>query len=457
MNFVTGLTNTTYTQNGAVTNKSTLSACLDLFSMGVSASLDEKIILIEKALAEDIITAIKVVFYLRDCRGGQGNKDIMQALFKVKTLTQLIPFIAEYGSYKDLIKLYNQTNDHLKSAVTAYYVSRLIEKDNLAAKYAPRKGEFAKALTKTLLMTPKEYRQHIVSLSKTVEQEMCARKWSTINYKQVPSRANKLYAKAFARHDEGRYNDFLALVQRGDATMNSAQLYPHEILGMITHEYNKEAAANALWKSLPNYMEKAVNVLPIIDVSGSMGSIAYSKYTCLDIAVGLGMYFSEHNTGDYKDLWLQFADKPLVEKFTGDTLSKRFSSMNRNRWGGSTNLQGVFDFVLAHSNKENAPKIILIVSDMEFNSCTRYGTNMDNIRRKYDEAGIEMPVVVFWRVDVKVMQQPVIKSDLNTIVVNGYSPAFAKTLLAADLENITPLKMMHKAIAKYDFVDSLSF
>lgn len=61
MNFVTGLTNTTYNQNGAVTNKSTLSACLDLFSMGVSASLD-KIILIEKALAEDIITAIKVVF-----------------------------------------------------------------------------------------------------------------------------------------------------------------------------------------------------------------------------------------------------------------------------------------------------------------------------------------------------------------------------------------------------------
>lgn len=55
------------------------------------------------------------------------------------------------------------------------------------------------------------------------------------------------------------------------------------------------------------------------------------------------------------------------------------------------------------------------------------------------------------------MQQPVIKSDLNTIVVNGYSPAFAKTLLAADLENITPLKMMHKAIAKYDFIDSLSF
>lgn len=457
MQFTDSLLNTTTTQNGALSNVSSLSACLDLFSMGVSSSFTEKINLIQAALLEDPKTAVKVVFYLRDCRGGQGNKDILQALFEVKTLSQLIPFIVEYGSYKDLIKLYAKQNNHLQVAVANFYATALLANNNLAAKYAPRKGALAKHLTTILELTPKAYRQLIVSLSKTVEQSMCARKWSAINYKQVPSRANKLYAKAFDRHDSGRYQDFLSLVTSGRETMNSAQLYPHEIFNMIHGSINEANTAQALWQSLPNYMEKAVNVLPVIDVSGSMGSPAYSSYSCLDIAIGLGMYFAEHNTGEYKDLWMQFSSEPIAERFKGNTLIERFGNMNRHKWQRSTNLQMLFDFVLRSSTKENAPKIILIVSDMEFNSSCNTRTNFEEIRRKYAEAGIDLPVLVFWRVDVKSKQQPVIKSDINTVLVNGYSPAFCKTLLEADLTNITPLAMMQKAITKYSFIDDLSF
>ena len=44
MDFATFITNHTTTLNGAVSNRSSLNACLDLFSMGVSASNKEQLI-----------------------------------------------------------------------------------------------------------------------------------------------------------------------------------------------------------------------------------------------------------------------------------------------------------------------------------------------------------------------------------------------------------------------------
>ena len=58
-NFTKSLCNTAYTSNNAISNKSSLSACLDLFSMGVSSQ--DKQSLIKAALLEDLLTAIKTV------------------------------------------------------------------------------------------------------------------------------------------------------------------------------------------------------------------------------------------------------------------------------------------------------------------------------------------------------------------------------------------------------------
>ena len=66
--------NFTYTENHALTHKSTLDAVLDLFGMGAAyrTRTDEDcIFLFKKAFDEDPTLAMKCLFYLRDCRGGK--------------------------------------------------------------------------------------------------------------------------------------------------------------------------------------------------------------------------------------------------------------------------------------------------------------------------------------------------------------------------------------------------
>lgn len=452
MDFITAMCNTEYTQNGALTNKSSLSACVDLFSMGVSSSNKEELIL--KALKENPLLTFKIVFYLRDCRQGQGNKDILHALFKLAegSLPQLFPYIPEIGYWKDLVKVYNEyPASH--AYLLGLFSKALYKDDNLCAKWLPRQGKLAADLSMHLNLSRKQYRKTLVKLSNTVEQKICARQWSTVEYKSVPSRANKLYSQAFLNHDSSRRNEFLSQVESGEVTMNASQLYPHEIVGMA----KTDSTANALWKSLPNYMENAQNVFSVIDTSGSMSwsPTIPGGYCPLDIALGLGLYFAEHNTGPFKNIWCTFSNKPEIRKIQGTTLTEKLHTLNHSGWGGSTNLQAVFDLILAHSTKENVPKIILIVSDMEFNYCTNI-TNYDLIKAKYVKAGIKMPTLVFWRVDVKVAQQPVTFDEQGTVLINGYSPTIMKELLAGDLSDITPEKMMLKAIGdKYDYLDKL--
>lgn len=116
--FLQNALNTTTTANGAKTYKSSLSACLDLFSMGVSSSSKEGLIL--SALAEDPVLATKVVLYLRDVRSGQGNKDIARAFHKavlsnktavsIANLIKILPHLPEVGSWKDVYNLYGMNN-----------------------------------------------------------------------------------------------------------------------------------------------------------------------------------------------------------------------------------------------------------------------------------------------------------------------------------------------------------
>ena len=67
-------TNYTYTENGAVTHKSTLNAVYDLFALGGayrSRNDEDCILLFKKAFEQDEELALKCLFYLRDIRGGK--------------------------------------------------------------------------------------------------------------------------------------------------------------------------------------------------------------------------------------------------------------------------------------------------------------------------------------------------------------------------------------------------
>ena len=103
----------------------------------------------------------------------------------------------------------------------------------------------------------------------------------------------------------------------------------------------------------------------------------------------------------------------------------------------STNIQAVFDLILDRAEamnipKSDMPKMLFIVSDMEFNQATCNNTmiNFEVIRNKYAESEYEMPTLVFWNVNSSRNQTPVTINDRGVILISGCSPVIFKYALS---------------------------
>lgn len=73
--------NFTTTENGAAALKSTKNACLDAFSaLPAATAMSEEYIIrtFSKAFAEDRALAMRILFYVRDIRGGQGMRRVFE-------------------------------------------------------------------------------------------------------------------------------------------------------------------------------------------------------------------------------------------------------------------------------------------------------------------------------------------------------------------------------------------
>ena len=74
LNGLKNQSNFTYTENGAVTHKTTKSMLLDMFAMGAAMrnrSDNDVILMFKNAYEENPEYALKCLFYIRDIRGGK--------------------------------------------------------------------------------------------------------------------------------------------------------------------------------------------------------------------------------------------------------------------------------------------------------------------------------------------------------------------------------------------------
>lgn len=74
LNGLKNQSNYTYTENGAITHKTTKSMLLDMFAMGAAyrnRSEEDCILLFKNAYEENPEYALKCLFYIRDVRGGK--------------------------------------------------------------------------------------------------------------------------------------------------------------------------------------------------------------------------------------------------------------------------------------------------------------------------------------------------------------------------------------------------
>lgn len=472
--------NESYTENGAAGYRTSGKALLDI-NLAVSSLRNETPANIKarfaKAYYEDKLLAIKWLFYAGDVRGGLGERRLfrtgMEYLIQEKPAIalKLLKLIPEYTRWDNLVvlldtALHNEVvaiiKEQLDSDMYNYGRKQPI---SLCAKWMPSANassaetrRYAKLLIGQLGITERQYRKMLSALrsyTNVVEVKMSNREWSAIEYAAVPSRANLIYNKAFLRNDEERRREYLSKLEKGETKINAGVLFPHDII----HRYTSgswsinvkayDAALEELWKALPDYVKDNGNTICVADGSGSMTStIGGTSVTCLDVANALAIYFAERSSGQFKDKYITFSEHPqLVNLANAKTLHDKIGIALTHDECANTNIEAVFDLILTTAVKANMkqtelPANILVLSDMEFDSCaissrrSGYGyARVDQklfsaIAKRYAEHGYKVPRLVFWNICSRTGTIPVKENDLGVALVSGFSPAIVKMVLS---------------------------
>lgn len=457
-------TKNSFTENGMVTNSSSLNECVNLFfQIGAMRGQDKTRLInaFTKAFGENPLTAMKLLFWARDVRGGAGErqifKDIVSYLANNRTaiMAKNIHLISEFGRWDDIEVLFGTP---LEGEALKIISDALANKNGLCAKWMPRPNvknreakRIANTIRKYLGLAPKDYRKLLVENSNTVEQLMCAREFSRIDYNKLPSKAMSDYMKAFSKNDLARFQDYLSKLEKGEAKINASALYPYDVIKSLKQGNTK--GADLQWNALPNFMEtNNERIIPLVDVSGSMDTpvAGNPNLRVMDIAVSLGLYISERNISPFKDAFITFETTPRLFVVKG-SLSERYRQMIQSPWGGSTDVERAFGLVLDSAVKHSVPQsemptMMLILSDMEFNQASRWSdTAQDMIERKFKAAGYEMPKIVYWNLASRGDSNKPVKFDKNgTALVSGFSPSILTNLLGGN--EMTPYSMMMKVV-----------
>ena len=464
------------TENGALALRTTNSAVYDMFAMGAayrSRSDEDCILLFKNAYEENPVLALKCLFYIRDCRGGQGERRFFRACFrwlaenKPVRARNLIEYLPEYGRYDDLFTLFDTPVEKNVMALIEHQLREdMACKKNgisLIAKWLPSENASnaetiarARKIRRSLGITSKQYRQMLSKLRTKInvlEKLMSANRWDEIEFDKIPSRAGIIYRNAFARRDmiAKRYESF---AKDKSTKVNASVLYPYEVVAKAvktsrwsyhfdTLSEVDRAMINKYWDNLPDYLNgKSCSMMCVVDTSGSMtGSEAAAP---INVAISLGLYCAERIGGPFKNHYISFASKPQLIKTEGIDFVDKVRRIYKTNLCDNTDLEAVFDLLLRTATKKGVnpndiPKTIVVISDMEIDSGTGYwsrnqwtktsaSTEMEKIRQKWATYGLQLPKLIYWNVESR-NSNTFLDSGPNVTFVSGMSPVIFKSVL----------------------------
>lgn len=467
------------TENGALGYASTGKALVDLnFAVASLRNESEEEIIKKfvKAYYEDRVLAVKWLFFLRDIRGGLGERRSFRIIFSYlvsgekKLAEKLVPLVAEYGRFDDLLCLIGTPLEEtvfglFKEQLESDMEKMLNKKQvSLCAKWLPsinasssETKNAAKKIVKYLGITAKEYRQMLASLReyiKVTEVLASSGRWQDIVYEHVPSKANLRFRNAFIKHDEERRKAYLESLVKGESKINAGTLMPHDIVLAYTKEWETLAdydeTLEQLWNSLDDTIKGAENILCVVDGSGSMTfCIGDSRLEAIDVSNALGIYFAERLSGPYKDHFITFSSRPeYVDLSKCKSLREKLELAFSHDDCTNTDIKATFRLVLEtavknHLTQEELPSTILVISDMEFDyavTSNNMETLFEGIDREFKEHGYKMPRLVFWNCNSRTNVIPVRENEFGVGLVSGFSVNVCKMVLSGKLDPYECLK-----------------
>ena len=491
LNGMKQVNNYAVTENGALTHFTTMDGLLDLFAMGAAyrTRTDEDVILLfKKAFDENPVYALKCLFYIRDVRGGQGERRFFRvatkylAKYDTAAMQRNLIHVPEFGRWDDLFvfigtPLETEALDIIKHQLA---LDAQCKTPSLLAKWMPSENtssaktvKTAKVVRKYLGMSPKQYRKVLSALRARInvlERLMSEGRWDEIEFDKIPSKAGLKYKNAFARHDIERmkknpevksYADF---AKDTETKVNAKALYPYEVVAKALeamgvrnwgYGYSSRGAqsmdstdrlmVNKYWDNLADYFKgKTFNGLAVVDTSASMrGQDAASP---INVAISLGMYCAERAKGPFAGHYVAFSRTPRLVSVEGVDFCDKVKRIYDANLCENTNIEATFDMLLNtaianHCSQDDLPQNIMIISDMEFDQGTSQGwgynrttfnakTLMEQIRVKWANHGYRMPHLIYWNVQAR---QNNIPEDIGcglVSYVSGMSPSIFDTIMS---------------------------
>lgn len=287
----------------------------------------------------------------------------------------------------------------------------------------------AQRFIKEFDVTPAVYRKTLSGLRErlhVVERLMSQNRWNEIDFSHLPSRAGLLYRNAFKRRDliAEKYKEFA----HSDEKVNAGTLYPYDVvaaakkvMGSDYYYSNKRVAlddterlmVNKYWDNLNDYFKGGIsNMMVVADTSGSMTS-GSGSIAPIDVAVSLALYAAERAKGPFANHYISFSRYAKLVQTTGVDFCDKVNRIIRANLCENTNLESVFDLVLDTAmgyrvRPEDIPSTLVIVSDMEVDSCSDMCGNkqvfMEKLRNKWQRicgGKYKFPNLVYWNVDAR--------------------------------------------------------
>lgn len=480
-------TNFTTTENGAVSHRTTCSDLYDMFAMGAAMRKrsDEDVILMwRKAYAEDPLYALKCLFYIRDAREGQGERRFFRLCINdlakqdPDAVLRNIISIPFFGRWDDLYALVDTPlqDDAMKvikaqleidvASETPSLLAKWMKSENTSSAESRRLGRITREY---LGMSHKQYRKTLSILRTRInvlEKLMSENRWDEIQFDKIPSKAGLKYRNAFARHDlerekagEKTYAEF---AKDESTTVNAGTLYPYEVVDKATKVWTRKGwydyqlppmddtqrlMVNKYWDNLTDYFNGATfNGIAVVDTSGSMTG---SSASCpINVAISLGMYCAEKAKGPFAGHYISFASRPQLIPVEGVDFCDKVMRIYKTNLCDNTNIEAVFDLILNNALKYNMsrddlPQNIIIISDMEFDcgvgnyhwgylpedSKRETLTLMECIRKKWNSYGYDLPHLIYWNVDARQNNIPML-DDGPVSYVSGMSPTIFETIMS---------------------------
>ena len=458
------------TENGAIAHSSTGSNLYDLFAFGGAyrnRTVEDCLTLFVKAFNENPTYAMKCLFYLRDVRGGQGERRFFRevvkylAIHQPEVMKRNLQYIPEFGRWDDLymfvdtplmMDAFALIKEQLALDVqckTPSLLAKWLKSENTSSDESRMLGNLTRMYLK---MSHKQYRKTLSILRERInvlERLMSAGRWDEIEFDKIPSKAGLVYKNAFARRDviKAKYEAF---AKDTSTKVNAATLYPYEVVRKALDNFNwrqwtstdtDRAMINKYWDNLTDYFNGAtLNALAVVDTSGSMTCTYGGDVRPIDVAISLGLYCAQKAQGPFHNHYISFASRPQMIDTTAPDFCQAVYNIYRTNLVDNTNLEAAFGLLLNtaithHTPQNELPESLIIISDMEIDEA-RYGwgraletpeATMETIKRSWAAAGYKCPKLVYWNVNAR--NNTILDKSADVSYVSGCSPVIFEQIM----------------------------